>query len=97
MEQLGALKRKKTGQRQCVCGKWFNNANTPKFCDVCGNLLGGSYEAPLDIFTDAVVMQDKNIASVRLNKAGENLRTFVDLQQNKVRQFSIFISFWEIT
>ena len=42
-------------------------------------------------------MQDKNSASVRLNKAGENLRTFVDLQQNKVRQFNIFISFWEIT
>ena len=85
MFQLGSLKRKKSGQRVCDCGMCYNNAAIPKFCDGCGFHLGGSYERPLDIFTDAVVIEKKNVASVRLNRAGENVRTFVDLQQNKVK------------
>ena len=86
MDQLGSLKRKRSGGKRCNCGKWFSNTKTPKFCDVCGYLLGGSYEPPLDIFTDAVVIRDVKISSVRLRKTGENLRIFVDLNQNKVRE-----------
>ena len=90
MEQLGSLKRKKSGGRSCNCGKWFSNTKIPKFCDVCGFLLGGSYKPPppLDICTDAVVIKDANIASVRLYKTGENVRALVDLNNNKVCYFS---------
>ena len=87
MEQfpLGSLKRKRSGQKICECGKSFNNATIPKCCDKCGFQLGGSHEPPkVDIFTDAKVIKNLNLASVRLNKAGENLRVFVDLEENKV-------------
>ena len=86
MEKLGSLKRKKSGGRSCTCGKWFSNAKTPKFCDKCGYLLGGSYEPPppRDIVNDAVVIKHVNIASVRQYPTGENVRTLVDLNNNKV-------------
>ena len=84
MDRLGSLKRKKSGGRTCTCGKWFTNAKVPKFCDKCGQHLGGSYEPPTDIFTDAVVIEAKQLASVRSNITGENLRIFVDLRANKV-------------
>ena len=83
---LGSLKRKRSGQKICECGKSYNNATIPKLCNKCGIHLGGSYEPPkVDIFTDAKVIENVNLASVRLNKAGENLRVFVDLKQNKVK------------
>ena len=86
MISLGSLKRKQAGQRTCECGKVFNNFHIPKFCPKCQFLLGGSYEAPpiKEDHPDSVALnKEEGLVSVRLNKAGENLRVFVDLTENK--------------
>ena len=87
MDELGSLKRKKSGQTNCECGKLFNNAKVPEFCDICKFRLGGTYEPPPEkrSVPDSVLISDK-IASIRKETAGEPVRVFVDLDQNKVSE-----------
>jgi ribosomal protein L37E len=80
------LKRKKAGQTTCErCGKSHNNASIPNKCD-CGYVLGGNFQPNVKdrrIPGDAKLIQ--NLVSVRLNPQGINVRTFVNLSENKVR------------
>ena len=80
-----SLKRKKAGQTICKgCGKSHNNASISNKCD-CGYVLGGNFRPNVKdrrIPGDAKLIQ--NLVSVRLNQQGINVRTFVNLSENKV-------------
>ena len=80
---------KKKGHTYCPrCGKEYNNRVKPKYCtqENCDAYLGGKYKPPdKNQILDAKLIT-AHIASVRLNKAGVPVRTFVDLKQNKVRK-----------
>ena len=81
-----SFKRKKPGQTTCgQCKRTYNNASRPQNCE-CGGWLGGNFQPiakdrrkPVD----AKIVQ--NLVSVRLNQQGVNVRTFVNLSENKVR------------
>lgn len=87
MNELGSLKRKRSGQRKCECGKVYNNAKVPGICDVCEFPLGGSYKPqPVNkrIPDSVIISESEQVASVRKDIAGEPVRIFVDLKQTKV-------------
>ena len=79
------FKRKKPGQTTCSqCDRKYNNASRPQSC-ACGAWLGGTFQPNAKDRKkpgDATVVQ--NLVSVRLNKQGINVRTFVSLTENKV-------------
>ena len=81
---------KKKGHSYCPkCDKEYNNKWVPEYCvEVnCDGYLGGKRRLPskdaLPDATDAMLITE-HIASVRTNRAGHAVRSFVDLQQNKV-------------
>ena len=78
-----SLKKKKKGQTTCYqCSKIYNNNVVPKLCS-CGYLLNGTYEPKIkEDSIDAFRVGD--LVSVRQNRQGLNIRTFVDLEENKV-------------
>ena len=99
MDELGSLKRKKSGQTKCECGKMFNNAKVPESCDICEFRLDGSYEPPPEKkkVPDSVLISE-NIVSFRKETAGEPVRVFVDFDQNKVSEFKTYVRFrWPFT
>ena len=92
MHRVKSFKRKKTGQTTCSeCGKKYNNSCVPNSCE-CGHFLGGTFKPSQTVRTvsgDAKLIH--NLVSVRLNKHGANLRTFVSLTENKVHYLLMFI------
>ena len=79
-----SFRRKRAGQTTCECGKNYNNSCVPKSCD-CGFELGGTFQSKAQerkTSGDAKLLKD--LVSVRLNKQGINIRTFVSLTENKV-------------
>ena len=78
----GELKRKKSGQKTCTkCKIQYNNAAIPEFCtniisanETCRNYLGGKFK-PTAAKIDAKMLTS-NIASIRVNITGQNIRTF---------------------
>ena len=78
-----SLKKKKRGQTICEqCTKNYTNNAVPRYC-ICGFFLGGKFEPCVRSQTDDIIKVGA-LVSVRLYKHGINLRTFVDLNQNKV-------------
>ena len=74
--------RRKAGQTICPqCGTIFNNAAVPQRCNKCEFKLDGKFkkaEKPLDAKLLTI-----NLASVRTNSVGVNVRTFVEIGVNK--------------
>ena len=75
-------RRRKPGQKECLqCGTFYNNAAIPEKCKVCDNYLGGKFK-PKEEILDAKLLTN-NLASVRMNEAGINVRTFVEIGEVK--------------
>ena len=92
MIRAGSLKRKNKGQTTCSnCYKNFNNAWIPKYCE-CGDLLGGTHETKTKQINEDAQLIERNLVSIRLHKQGTNVRTFVNLVENKV-SYLVYISF----
>ena len=83
---------KKSGQSKCNnCSKVYNNRCIPKYCSSCYYHIGGTYKKH-DKPVDAKMITD-DLASVRTNIAGPNVRSFVSLRPKyKVRYISKTIS-----
>ena len=86
MHRAYSLKRKKQGQTTCSqCGRTYNNACLPENCE-CGGWIGGTFKpTSRDRRKPGDAKLVGNLVSVRLNKTGLNVRTFVSLPENKVR------------
>ena len=77
------FKTKKRGQTSCIqCAKVYTNNAIPRYCN-CGFTLGGKFE-PLVKSKKPDIFKVGDMVSVRLHDHGINVRTFVDLKQNKV-------------
>ena len=82
--KAGDLKRKKSGQTKCQnCQTSYNNKAIPRICSnkSCNSFLGGKF-VPKPPKPGAFLITD-NLASVRLNEKGTNVRTFVSIGQEK--------------
>ena len=86
-EDLGSLGRQLSGQKVCPkCFKSYNNRVVPQYCQNCNEYLGGRYVPKEKKGTDPHLITS-TLASVRTNIAGVPIRTFVDVQLNKVNFF----------
>ena len=80
--RAGLFKQKKSGQTVCPkCSAKYNNAVVPDNCNTCDHFLGGKYR-PKEIDIDAKLLTS-NLASIRVNLAGINVRTFVDIGESR--------------
>ena len=89
----GEYSGRKTGHKKCPgCPQVYNNNAIPERCSACNTYIGGKYVAPLKKL--GAILITACIVSVRQNETGHNVRTFVDMsEEKKVKRRLIIMRF----